>query len=90
MLKAAWLAKCLELEEVCAKKVGEIDREEEEWREEEKERRKVEGCENWRRLEDDAEKRTVDEEEARVAIGRDLLCFHRVWEPAVPDMIKLT
>ena len=65
------MAKCVEFEEVYDKKEGEIDREEEEEeREEEKERREVEGCENGRRLEEDAEKSTVDEEEAMVAIGR--------------------
>jgi len=78
MVKADWLTKCLELEEVCDKKVGEIDREEEEEREEEKERREVEGCENGRRLEEDAEKSTVDEEEAMVAIVLEILCFQTV------------
>jgi len=74
MVKEEWLTKCLELEEECDEKVGEIlidrEEEEEEEREEEKERREVEGCENGGRLEEDAEKSTVDEEEAMVAIVR--------------------
>lgn len=65
------MAKFAEVEEVYGRTVGEIEREEEAgWREEEKERREVEGCENGRSLEEDAEKRTVDEEEASVAIAR--------------------
>lgn len=91
MLKAAGVAKRLEHEEGYAREVGEIDREEE-WREEEKERRRVEECESGRRLlEDVAENSSVGEEEESVAIGplTSLLSVQREYEDQ-QFQIKLT